>query len=84
MSMQIAYRDTSWKIEGETVAWGDVGNGKEGWTCTCWEHTPPDRGEPPSCYHARVVWDAEFLKIPIEESGKKVVALQFARNANQR
>lgn len=76
MGMQIDYRDTNWLIEGETVSWWAERNY---WRCSCWEKAPPGRGEPPSCYHTRVVSDAQFLKVPIEESGPKIVSLKRNR-----
>jgi len=66
----------SYKIEGETVSQGDLGSGRRGWVCTCWDKRPPDQGSHANCYHTRVVEDALRLKIPIEESGPKVVSLK--------
>jgi hypothetical protein len=75
MTMLVDHRSRPWLVEGETVQWGEIRAGVEGWTCTCWANGGKARGEPPSCFHVLAVSDAAFLKIDVEESGPKVVSL---------
>lgn len=66
-------------LEGYKVTLDVIGSGRTGWRCECWKETPPDQGTKPSCFHTRAVEDGLRLKIPIDESGPKVVTLKSRR-----